>query len=199
MTRCPRCDAEIPEGGSFCIECGAPAPASTGPTERLPQPAAGPACAACGTRNPPGADFCVHCGRALAGRALADRLPPPRLDQPPLAQPLAPLPASAGVPARGQRAYVNWDGLTGGIWLIGLAVLFMTGWWWPGILVLVGLSSLFSGLAHAPGGAGRLGAVQGAAWMIGLAIIAANNWWWPGMLVLVGISAALGAISFREH
>ncbi len=27
-----------------------------------------------------------------------------------------------------------------GVWLIGLAVLFFTGFWWPGILVLVGLS-----------------------------------------------------------
>jgi DNA-directed RNA polymerase subunit RPC12/RpoP len=28
------------------------------------------------------------------------------------------------------------------IWLIGLAVLFWKGWWWPGILVLVALSML---------------------------------------------------------
>ncbi len=27
-----------------------------------------------------------------------------------------------------------------GVWLIGLAVLFLTGLWWPGILVLVGIS-----------------------------------------------------------
>ena len=28
--------------------------------------------------------------------------------------------------------------MTGGIWLIGLGVLFATGYWWPGILFLVG-------------------------------------------------------------
>jgi hypothetical protein len=39
-----------------------------------------------------------------------------------------------------------------GIWMIGLAVLFLTGFWWPGILVLVGLSMVlewvFSEAAH---------------------------------------------------
>lgn len=34
-----------------------------------------------------------------------------------------------------------WHGsIHSGIWLIGLAVLFLTGLWWPGILVLVGIS-----------------------------------------------------------
>ena len=35
-----------------------------------------------------------------------------------------------------------WKQIHGAIWLIGLAILFWTGWWWPGILVLVALSSL---------------------------------------------------------
>jgi hypothetical protein len=30
--------------------------------------------------------------------------------------------------------------ISGGIFLIGLGVLFLTGWWWPGILVVIGLS-----------------------------------------------------------
>jgi len=33
-----------------------------------------------------------------------------------------------------------WQGIQSGIWLIGLAILFFTGLWWPGILVLVGIS-----------------------------------------------------------
>ena len=32
------------------------------------------------------------------------------------------------------------------IWLIGLAVLFFMGWWWPGILVLVALSGITQAL-----------------------------------------------------
>ena len=34
------------------------------------------------------------------------------------------------------------QGLTGAIFMIGLAVLFATDWIWPGILVLVGVTSL---------------------------------------------------------
>lgn len=196
MSICPRCDAEIPAGGRFCIECGAAARVATGPTERLAEPAVGPLCASCGTRNPIGADFCVSCGRAQAARPLAD---PPHdpLPAPPLPAPLAPHPASAAAPRARRR--INWNGMTGGIWLIGLALLFMTGRWWPGILVLIGVSSLISGLAHAQGSAARLGAIQGAAWMIGIAVIAAYGWWWPGILVLVGISAILGAVTSQAR
>ena len=34
----------------------------------------------------------------------------------------------------------------GAIWMIGLAVLFFSGHWWPGILVLIGISMVFSAL-----------------------------------------------------
>jgi DNA-directed RNA polymerase subunit RPC12/RpoP len=34
--------------------------------------------------------------------------------------------------------------LNGAIWLIGLGVLFYTGHWWPGILVLIGISLVLS-------------------------------------------------------
>ena len=30
------------------------------------------------------------------------------------------------------------------IWLVGLAILFYTGHWWPGILILIGISTLLS-------------------------------------------------------
>jgi hypothetical protein len=33
------------------------------------------------------------------------------------------------------------DGISGGIFLISLGVLLYTGWWWPGIMVAIGLSS----------------------------------------------------------
>ena len=35
-----------------------------------------------------------------------------------------------------------WRQIHSAIWLIGLAILFWTDWWWPGILVLVAISSL---------------------------------------------------------
>ena len=33
------------------------------------------------------------------------------------------------------------DAFSGGIFLISLGVLLFTGWWWPGIMVAIGLSS----------------------------------------------------------
>jgi hypothetical protein len=35
-----------------------------------------------------------------------------------------------------------WRNLHGAVWLIGLAILAWRGWWWPGILVLIGISML---------------------------------------------------------
>ena len=32
------------------------------------------------------------------------------------------------------------SGISGGIFLIGLGILMITGWWWPGIMVVIGLS-----------------------------------------------------------
>ena len=38
-----------------------------------------------------------------------------------------------------------WQRIQGAVWLIGLAILAWRGWWWPGILVLVGISGLVQG------------------------------------------------------
>ena len=46
-----------------------------------------------------------------------------------------------------------WHSIQGAIWLIGLAVLFWKYWWWPGILILVAISSVAEALIreYAPG------------------------------------------------
>lgn len=41
-----------------------------------------------------------------------------------------------------------WKQIQGAIWLIGLAILFWKGWWWPGILILLGVSGLFQGIVQ---------------------------------------------------
>ena len=33
------------------------------------------------------------------------------------------------------------DAISGGIFLISLGVLLFTGWWWPGIMIAIGISS----------------------------------------------------------
>lgn len=39
-----------------------------------------------------------------------------------------------------------WRRIHGAIWLIGIAILAWQNWWWPGILVLVALSSLLEAI-----------------------------------------------------
>ena len=39
-----------------------------------------------------------------------------------------------------------WRNLHGAIWLVGLAILFWRGWFWPGILVLIALSMALEGI-----------------------------------------------------
>ena len=39
-----------------------------------------------------------------------------------------------------------WRSIHGAIWLIGLAILFLKGWWWPGILVLLAVSGIAEAL-----------------------------------------------------
>jgi hypothetical protein len=44
-----------------------------------------------------------------------------------------------------------WAGIQGAVWLIGLAILFATDQFWPGILILVGLSIVAGALVRPPG------------------------------------------------
>jgi hypothetical protein len=39
-----------------------------------------------------------------------------------------------------------WQTIHGVIWVIGIYFLWSRSWWWPGILVLVGISALFEAL-----------------------------------------------------
>ena len=198
--RCEKCAAEIPADGKFCIECGTSvSQAATGATERLPDYAGGRQCAACGTRNPPGAAFCVTCGRSLEARPVADApanpLPIPSADAPLTSVPAASVESAPAARSRRGGFSVEWGGIMGGIWLIGIAVLAVTGWWWPGIMVLVGISALVGGLQSGGSWEQRWGGLQGAIWTFGIAVLAVTGWWWPGIMVLVGLSAILGAIT----
>jgi hypothetical protein len=47
---------------------------------------------------------------------------------------------------RRTRLTGSWRALHGAVWLIGLAILFLTGWLWPGILMLVALSLVIEAL-----------------------------------------------------
>lgn len=194
--RCPHCQTENLDNGRFCNECGAPLQhVAVGATERLPDAPSERACAACGTVNPEQAVFCVNCGRSLEAPVAVSR-PVATAPQRAPTLPAAPLPlmptarASIGLSRRSRPNAAVWGGVSGGVFLIGLAVLFMTSWFWPGILVLLGIMALFGTLF---GGEPR-SSLTGAFWLIGLAVVAQLGAWWPGMLVLVGLTAILGAL-----
>ena len=40
---------------------------------------------------------------------------------------------------------VPWQRIQGAIWLLGIAILALLNWWWPGILFLVAISGLVQG------------------------------------------------------
>jgi len=50
--KCPKCQANNPEGVKFCGKCGQPLQAEF-------------TCPICGHKNPLGAKFCHECGHAL--------------------------------------------------------------------------------------------------------------------------------------
>jgi class 3 adenylate cyclase len=62
LMRCPRCDADTPDGAKFCIECGTPFK---------------PRCPQCGADTFPRAKFCGECGTPLTAQSLAPPAAPP--------------------------------------------------------------------------------------------------------------------------
>ena len=63
----------------------------------------------------------------------------------------------------GQRA----NEISGAIWLIGLGILFVTGYWWPGILIVIGAGSIAQGLAEGAVGTVFKAACGRSAWASG--------------------------------
>jgi len=74
--------------------------------------------------------------------------------------------------------------LGGGIFFIGLAVLFLVDGidFWPWILAVIGIASLPSSLVTKKGWYGWNGFV----WLAGLAVLFYLNIFWPGVLILIG-------------
>jgi hypothetical protein len=94
------------------------------------------------------------------------------------------------------------SGISGGIFLIGLGVLLYTGWWWPGIMFVIGLSGgaelIFRGQTLR--GIGTMAfffAIPIAIWIIQETEI---PWTLVGPLVLIGIGVIVlvKAVFLRE-
>lgn len=83
------------------------------------------------------------------------------------------------------------DQISGGVFIIGLGLMFMgTLSWWPGILLVIGASSLARGLAEGQ----RWASMQGAVWMIGLGLLFTVGFNLGFLLILVGASMLVGMV-----
>jgi hypothetical protein len=93
---------------------------------------------------------------------------------------------------RKRRHKGTLEGMSGGIFLIGIGVLFLVDSvpFWPWVLVVIGLASM-------PGSVARDGlwaGLQSLVWLVGLAILFATDTLWPGVLILIGLSIVAGAL-----
>jgi hypothetical protein len=111
--------------------------------------------------------------------------PTTRLD-PPAPVPVGVPGAVPSGPARRRRHKQN--DLGGPIFLIGLALLFMTKTFWPGIFVLLGVMAVVNATQR-----GRRDGLQGLVFFGGLAFLFATGWWWPGLLLWFGATSWVGA------
>jgi hypothetical protein len=92
--------------------------------------------------------------------------------------------------------------LSGGIFLISLGILLVTGWWWPGIMVALGLSSgaalIFRGKTWQ--GVGTLAFFCGIAVLVEIARRTDIDGLVVGAMILIGIGVIilLKAFFFRD-
>jgi hypothetical protein len=94
------------------------------------------------------------------------------------------------------------DGISGGIFLICLGVLVYTGWWWPGIMVAIGLSSGASLIFRGQIWRGILSFAFFVSIPIGIWIITETQIPWtiigPLILIGIGVIVLVKALFFRE-
>lgn len=151
-------------------------------------------CPNCARTNPEDAQFCIYCATSF-GSSVTTAEPKPatgpttRLD--PAVVPAYILPAAAPVvqpqtsaqsmaPARS----FNKESI-GAVWLIGLGILFLTRDFFPGILVLIGITSYLSANAHGRSAA----ALQPLMFFVGLAAIFWIGFSIPLVLLWLGLMA----------
>jgi hypothetical protein len=86
----------------------------------------------------------------------------------------------------------NWhpnraDQVSGGVFLIGLAILFLTGNWWPGILFVIGTAAIAKNLAQG----NDWGGASGGLWLIIVALLFTFGFSLPSLLIFIGMSMLL--------
>jgi hypothetical protein len=90
---------------------------------------------------------------------------------------------------RARRIGIGSSSISGGVFLIGLGMLALTGWWWPGIMLVIGLAAAAE-LARR----GQMAAAAGtflsfAAIPLGIALVSAIGvpWLSVGAFILIAL------------
>lgn len=81
------------------------------------------------------------------------------------------------------------NAINGAVWLVGIGVLIVTGFWWPGIMFLVGISSIIQALSMGQGWV----AFQGAIWTIGIGVWALTGYNILVLFILIALSGLVAA------
>jgi Double zinc ribbon len=169
--QCPNCAEVLPPSAMFCINCG----------QQVQRPATGVTVTLAAADNA----RCPHCDTALP-TALVPTQPAQRA-------PTAPVITAPPQPTLRDRWEIDADKLSGAVFMLGLVILFFTGAWWPGIMIVIGISSLLATLPKAR----YSEAAQTAVWTIGITVLAITGAWWPGILLLIALSGVAEAIRRR--
>lgn len=145
-------------------------------------------CPTCDRLNPEDAQFCIYCAARLTPPAAVMEATPATGPTKRLGEEAAPsyqMPAPPAAPSLPQRPSGRPRFGTesiGAIWLIGLGILFFTGEIFPGVLVLVGLTSYIKAAARGREQDG----LRSFVFFGGLAAMFWFGWFWPLILVWVG-------------
>jgi hypothetical protein len=82
------------------------------------------------------------------------------------------------------------NAVNGAVWLFGLAALFATGFWWPGIMFVIGVSGVVQSMVR---GHGLFYGLQTSLWAFGLGIWAIFHYHIAVFFVILGVITLLGA------
>ncbi|WZO97006.1 hypothetical protein EP7_004018 [Isosphaeraceae bacterium EP7] len=81
--------------------------------------------------------------------------------------------------------------ISSAIWLLGMAALFYTGRWWPGIMFVIGASSIVQCLLQ---GRGWWYAMEASIWSIGIGLWALTGYSMAAFFGMLGVAALFGAL-----
>ncbi len=101
-----------------------------------------------------------------------------------------------------RRGNAYGSSIMGGVFLIGLGMLVLTGWWWPGIMLVIGLASAAELTRRGQLAVAAATFIGFAAIPVGIALISAINVPWMPVgafiLVVLGLLSLARAMSGAE-